>query len=80
MRVNHLLAELPIEIFLYHRESNYLKNRAVGFQSHRTRIEIKNMLAKRSIQELVAFREGCCRAGLGRVVTAYCSLNTTADS
>jgi len=75
LQVNHLLAEFPIEIFLYHKGSNYLKNRVAGSQAHRARIEIENMLAKRSIQELISFRKGCYRAGLGRTIVAYCSFD-----
>lgn len=79
LRITHLLAGFPIEFFLYNPGSNYLKDRAMGTLAHRARIEIENMLAKRDIRELVAFRQGCYQAGFGRTVTAYCSLSMMAD-
>lgn len=77
LRVNKLLTEFPVEFFLFNLDSNYLKNRNAGARSHRARIEIESMLARQSIEALISFREGCCKAGIGRNIIAYCSLNVT---
>lgn len=78
-KVNRLLGEFPIEFYLFNRRSNYQANKDIGYLSHKARIEIENLIAKNSILDLIAFREGCARAGLGRNITAYCSLNRNAE-
>ncbi|WP_034733068.1 class I SAM-dependent methyltransferase [Bacteriovorax sp. Seq25_V] len=73
-RIIDTLAEFPIELFLFNDHSNYQKLPETGRSAHYSRVHFENMLAKDSIQKLISFRRGCANSGIGRVVSAYCSL------
>lgn len=74
-KVQELLAEFPIELFLLHSATNYVNDTSVGKDCHYARVEAENLLARESIDKLIAFRRGCGAAGLGRAITLYCTLN-----
>jgi 2-polyprenyl-3-methyl-5-hydroxy-6-metoxy-1,4-benzoquinol methylase len=69
-----ILADFPTDFYLFHSASNYVFNKNEGRSAHKARIEIENLLAKKSIESLIAYREGCAKAGVGRNLVAYCQL------
>jgi 2-polyprenyl-3-methyl-5-hydroxy-6-metoxy-1,4-benzoquinol methylase len=72
--VKELLAEFPIELFLFNPDSNYQWDRSKGKNCHYARVRIENMLANEGIEKWIAFRRGSALAGLGRDLVAYCTV------
>lgn len=67
----HGLGDFPIDLFLLNPNSNYMLDRGKGKASHRVRILVETLISRQGLGRLVAFRDGCMRAGLGRSIIAY---------
>jgi 2-polyprenyl-3-methyl-5-hydroxy-6-metoxy-1,4-benzoquinol methylase len=70
-RLAHALSEYPVDIFLLNPHSNYILDPSRGKAAHRTRITFDVGVARQGLDKLVAFREGCARAGIGRNIVGY---------
>lgn len=68
------LADFPIELFLLNPNSNYVLDRTRGPAAHQVRVTVELKIVRQGIDRLVAFREGCAKAGLGRNIIAYFTL------
>ena len=69
-----MMADFPIEMFLFNQHSNYWADRSKGKQAHLTRIYIDNFLVDQGIEPYIKYMEaaaGCC---FGRCVHAYISV------
>lgn len=66
-----VLGDFPIDFFLFNRDANYLLDKTKGKNCHRARVDIDNMLVRKSVEALVEFRRGCGRAGVGRNIICY---------
>ena len=73
-KLDLMLGEFPVDMFLFNPDSNYQLDPAKGKNSHYARIHLENMIAGQSIEKLIAFRKGCAEAGVGRDLVAYLSL------
>ena len=73
-KIVHYLADFPVEFFLFNPDSNYNKDQSLGKNCHYSRVMVENTLCQTDISKLIAFRKGCAKAGIGRVLTAYCRL------
>ena len=69
-----LLADFPIELFMWNPDTNYKRDDSKGKNCHLTRMAIENFIAKQGIDKLTAFRRGSAHAGIGRSLIAYCQL------
>jgi len=67
-----LLADFPIDLFLFNADSNYQRNDAQGRNCHFARVMFETTLHKQSLNTLIEFRRGCARAGVGRDIIVYC--------
>jgi SAM-dependent methyltransferase/RimJ/RimL family protein N-acetyltransferase len=76
-RCQHLLADFPIDWFLYHPGSNYVADRSLGPAAHRARLQLENLLANKPIHQINEFYEVMAGLGLGRQLTAFFSFTTT---
>ncbi len=66
-----VLADFPIDWYLLHSGSNYIRNKALGREAHRARIALENLLDQHSFIKLRAFYSAMAEVGMGRDITAY---------
>ena len=74
----HLIADFPIDWFLYHAGSNYVADPSLGSDAHRARIEIENLISERPVHQVNDYYEAMAELGLGRQITAYFTSAKTA--
>jgi SAM-dependent methyltransferase len=65
------LADFPIDWFLLHPGSNYVRSRALGPAAHRARITLENALDQRPVADVNAFYSAMAKVGLGRQLSAF---------
>ena len=63
-------ADFPIEMFLFHKGSNYVLDRSKGKDAHRARITLDLLLAERGVDRYLALCRALTGCGYGRNVTA----------
>jgi 2-polyprenyl-3-methyl-5-hydroxy-6-metoxy-1,4-benzoquinol methylase len=66
-----MLADFPIDWFLYHPQSNYVRNRSAGKAAHYARVEIENLIHERPINDVIQFWSAAAKLGVGRDITAF---------
>ena len=66
-----ILADFPIDWFLMHPGSNYVRDRARGKDAHQARILFENALDAQSPTDVNAFYSAMAKVGLGRQLTAF---------
>lgn len=66
-----LLADFPIEWYLLHEGSNYIRDRALGGEAHKARIHIENLLDQLPYSKLKNFFTALADVGMGRNIIAY---------
>ncbi|HEV2568137.1 class I SAM-dependent methyltransferase [Sphingomonas sp.] len=69
--VKDVLADFPIDFFLLHDGSNYVRDRAQGPSAHRARIQLELLLAAKPADEVNQFYRSMARVGLGRNIIAF---------
>lgn len=65
-----VIADFPIDFFLLHEGSNYVRDSANGPAAHRARVQMERLLAGRSEAAVHAFYSAMAAVGLGRTLTA----------
>jgi 2-polyprenyl-3-methyl-5-hydroxy-6-metoxy-1,4-benzoquinol methylase len=70
-RCHDVLAEFPIDWFILHPGSNYVKDCAAGGGAHRARIAIENLIGEEPVELVNAFYSAMAGVGLGRNITAF---------
>lgn len=66
-----VLADFPIDWFLYHPGSNYVRNKAAGKPAHAARVELENLINRRPVEDVVNFYSALARIDMGRDLTAF---------
>jgi hypothetical protein len=66
-----VMADFPIDWFLYHRGSNYVRDRSVGKAAHYARVELENLVARNPDEAVVNFFAAMADIGMGRDLTAF---------
>ena len=66
-----ILADFPIDIFLLNSHSNYIKNKSLGKEAHRSRVALENLLSQNSSAEINDFYSAMAKIGLGRDITIF---------
>lgn len=72
-----IIGDFPIDLFLLHEGSNYVKDRANGPGAHRARIRFETLLGRREPHRVNDFYRAMAQVGLGRSLTAF--LTPSAD-
>jgi 2-polyprenyl-3-methyl-5-hydroxy-6-metoxy-1,4-benzoquinol methylase len=67
----HLLADFPVDWFLFNPGSNYIRDRSRGKAAHRARLHIENLLHSAPIDRVLDFWTAAARLGVGRNFTAF---------
>ncbi|HEY9217404.1 MAG TPA: class I SAM-dependent methyltransferase [Phenylobacterium sp.] len=66
-----LLADFPIDLFLLHEGSNYVRDRSKGPAAHAARIRLERLLGRQDAHQVNAFYRAMAQVGLGRSLTAF---------
>ena len=70
-KCQHMLADFPIDWYLFHEGSNYWANSAIGAPIHHARVELENLIAERPTHLVNRFYESMADLGFGRGLTAF---------
>ena len=65
-----MLGDFPIDWFLFHSGSNYVRNRSLGKAAHYARVQIENLIHNEPIEDVVRFWSAAAKIGIGRDITA----------
>ena len=68
-----VLADFPIDWFLFHPGSNYVRDRSAGGGAHRARIAIENLVGDQPVDLVNKFYSAMAAVGFGRDITAFLS-------
>jgi SAM-dependent methyltransferase len=66
-----ILSDFPIDWFLYHPGSNYVRERSAGKPAHYARVHIENLINSRPVDDVVNFWSSLAKIGMGRDLTAF---------
>lgn len=69
-----MLADFPIELFLFNEHSNYWKDRSKGKAAHRARIEVDNLLFSRGVDAYIDYMASAAACDFGRNIAAFARL------
>jgi 2-polyprenyl-3-methyl-5-hydroxy-6-metoxy-1,4-benzoquinol methylase len=66
-----ILADFPIDWFLFNPHTNYIRDKNVGKAAHSTRVELENLIHTQSADKVNIFYAALARLGFGRNLTAF---------
>jgi len=66
-----MLGDFPVDWFLFHPGSNYIKDKAQGKGAHNARIQLENLLHKRPIEDVINFWSAAAKVGVGRNISVF---------
>jgi len=66
-----LLGDFPIDWFLYHKGSNYIKDKSVGKSAHNSRVQLECLLAKQNMDDVIGLWRSLAKVGMGRNLTIF---------
>jgi hypothetical protein len=66
-----MLADFPIDWFLFHPDSNYIRNKAVGKAAQRARVQLENLINERPLEDVLRYWSAAAKLGMGRGITAF---------
>ena len=73
--IHDLIADFPVDWYLFNSTSNYILNPSKGKEAHLARVVIENMLQDNDIKDVVSFYRSLAVLGAGRDLTAVVSIN-----
>ena len=65
-----ILADFPVDWFLFHPGSNYVRNKSMGKAAHMARVQIENLIHRQPIEDVLRFWTAAAKLGIGRDITA----------
>ena len=66
-----MLGDFPVDWFLFHPGSNYVRDKSVGKAAHKARVQIENIIHKQPIEDVLRFWSAAAKMGIGRDITAF---------
>jgi 2-polyprenyl-3-methyl-5-hydroxy-6-metoxy-1,4-benzoquinol methylase len=66
-----IMADFPIEIFLFNEHSNYFKDRSKGAEAQKSRLKITNFLVRKDIDKYIEYMTCAADLGVGRSLIAF---------
>lgn len=66
-----MLGDFPVDWFLFHPGSNYIRDRTAGKAAHRARVQIENYIHRQPIDDVIQFWSAAAKLGIGRDMTAF---------
>jgi 2-polyprenyl-3-methyl-5-hydroxy-6-metoxy-1,4-benzoquinol methylase len=65
-----ILGDFPVDWFLFHPGSNYVRNKSMGKAAHMARVQIENLIHRQPIEDVLKFWIAAAKLGIGRDITA----------
>ena len=66
-----ILADFPVDWFLFHPGSNYVRDKTTGKAAHKARVKIENLIHQQPIDDVIRFWSAAAKLGIGRNITAF---------
>lgn len=66
-----ILGDFPVDWFLFHPGSNYVRDRSAGKAAHKARVQIENLIHAQPIEDVIRFWSATAKLGFGRDITAF---------
>lgn len=66
-----ILGDFPVDWFLFHPGSNYVRDKSAGKAAHKARVQIENLINERPIEDVLRFWSATAKLGIGRDITAF---------
>lgn len=66
-----ILGDLPLDWFLFHPGSNYIRDKRLGKTAHRARVQLENLIHQQPAEDVVDFWSALAKIGFGRNITAF---------
>lgn len=66
-----LLGDFPVDWFLFHQGSNYVRDPGLGKAAHRARVQLENLIHRQPTAAVLDFWSAAGRIGVGRDLTAF---------
>lgn len=66
-----MLGDFPVDWFLFHPGSNYVRDNSAGKAAHKARVQIENLINERPIEDVLRFWSATAKLGIGRDITAF---------
>ena len=72
-----MIANFPIDFFLFNSASNYVIDSSKGKAAHNARIQIENLISQAPIADVILLYKSFAKLGLGRNLTIFLRPNAT---
>ena len=66
-----MLADFPVDWFLFNSRSNYIRDRSAGRDAHGARVQIENVIHSQPIEDVINFWSAAAKIGIGRDITTF---------
>jgi len=66
-----MLGGFPVDWFLFHSGSNYIRDKALGKAAHLARIQLENVIHSQPIEYVLQYWSVAAKLGIGRDITAF---------
>jgi hypothetical protein len=66
-----IITDFPVDWFLYHPGSNYVKNKTLGKNAYFANIRLTNAIHLQPIDDVFHYWASAARVGMGRAITAF---------
>lgn len=66
-----ILGDFPVDWFLFHPGSNYIRNKAQGKAAHLARVQLENIIHSQPIEYVLQYWSIAAKLGVGRDITAF---------
>lgn len=66
-----MLADFPVDWFLFNPASNYVRDKSVGKSAHYARVQIENAIHQQPMEDVIRFWSAAAQLGVGRDITVF---------
>lgn len=66
-----MIGDFPVDWFLFHPGSNYVRDKSAGKAAHKARVQIENLIHEQPIENVIRFWSATAKLGIGRGITAF---------
>ena len=66
-----MLGDFPVDWFLFHPGSNYIRDKALGKAAHWARVQLENVIHSQPIEYVLQYWSVAAKLGIGRDITAF---------
>lgn len=66
-----MLGDFPVDWFLFHPGSNYVRDKSAGKAAHRARVQLENIIHEQPIDDVLRFWSAAAKLGIVRNITAF---------